>query len=50
MSYMPGTILFACPDDDQALDDAKNYFTKNNLSYDTHKVVRRDKMLLIEAR
>lgn len=44
------TGLFAAPDDDQAIDEAKAYIARYNLTSDDVKIMRRNGQVLVETK
>lgn len=46
-NYPPLTVLFAAPNDDLAVEQAKEYCLKNGLTQNDCKIVRTDKQILV---
>lgn len=43
------TIIFAVPDDDMAIDDAKKYIDVMNLTKNDVRIIKLNKQILVEA-
>lgn len=50
MTHKSGQQLFAAPDDEQAVIEAKKYITDNGYTSEQVKLVRRDGQVLVVAR
>lgn len=48
MDYRPATILFACPNDEQGIAEAKKYILDEGYSNTTVRILRTDKQILVE--
>jgi len=49
-AFNPPTVLFSCPDDDQALVDARGYIKRHGLTAEDVKIIKRDGSVVVEAK
>jgi len=50
IEYPPNTMLFACPDDATAIDEAKAYILKEGYSSETVRLVKSEKQVRVIKR
>lgn len=48
--YPAGQHMFSCPDDDQALPEAREYIAKMGFTSENAKIVRRDGFIIVELK